>query len=173
MNFKKVGGKMMFCQNCGEKLEMENQRFCQNCGSEIINISTPPTTTFGMDQEVKPTKPIPVPQYPSKFTLAGKVGPYSKRALGFGIVSLIIGVISFNVGTTFIGYPYPFYFARIFIGLAIVHVVGIIFGIVSRVSSGKAKALEPESSILKAGIALGIIGLIINSILLIADIVFM
>ncbi|MFW9972960.1 MAG: hypothetical protein ACFFDF_22435, partial [Candidatus Odinarchaeota archaeon] len=91
-------------------------------------------------------------------------------ALGFGIVSLIIGLISFNVGSSFVGFPYPFYFSRVFIGLAIVHVVGLIFGIASRTSSSTAKATEPESSILKAGNVIGIIGLILNSILLIADI---
>ncbi len=160
---------MMFCQTCGEKLEMENQRFCQNCGSENINISETPKTTFGLDQEITPTKTIPVPQYPTKFKSGGLPGPYSKRCLGFGIVALIIGLISFNFGSSFISsYYFPY---RIFSGLAIAHIVGIIFGIVSKVNSSKAKALEPESSILKAGTALGVIGLVINSILLVIAII--
>jgi len=45
------------------------------------------------------------------------------------------------------------------------------FGILSRVNSGKAKELEPESSILKARSALGVIGLVINSILVVTAII--
>jgi len=162
----------MFCQNCGAKLEMENQRFCQNCGSEIFSEYETPQIITEIDQNKTTTESIPIPQYGTTLKKGGEPGPYSKRCLGFGIVSLIIGVITFNIGSTFITDLF-FYFptGRIFIGLAIVHVAGIIFGILSRVNSGKAKELEPESTILKAGSVLGIIGLVINSILLVASIV--
>jgi len=161
----------MFCQNCGEKLEMENQRFCQNCGSEILEIPEKTHITPWMDQNKTTTSSIPVPQYPTRFKKGGEPGSYSKRCLGFGIVSLIIGVITFNIGSSFAMYLYYITAQRVFLGLTIVHVVGIIFGIISIVNSGKAKALEPESSILKAGIALGMIGLVINSILMVVAIV--
>jgi len=162
----------MFCQNCGAKLEMEKQRFCQNCGSEIFYESETPQIITETDQNKTTTESIPIPQYATTIKKGGEPGPYSKRCLGFGIVSLIIGVITFNIGSTFVTDLF-FYFptGRIFIGLAIVHIVGIIFGILSRVNSGKAKGLEPESTILKAGSVLGIIGIIINSILLVASIV--
>ena len=45
------------------------------------------------------------------------------------------------------------------------------FGIISRVNSGKAKEFEPESSILKARSALGVVGLVINSILMVTAII--
>lgn len=166
----------MFCQNCGEKLERENQRYCQNCGSEIIEISEAPKTTIDMNQERFEPKTIPVPQYSTKFRKKETSGPYSKRCLGFGIVALIIGVISFYVGGFFafdiIYRPYHTWSRSVFIGLSIVHVIGIIFGIISRVNSGKVKALEPESSILKKGTALGTIGLIINSLLMVLAMAF-
>ncbi|MFX0003030.1 MAG: zinc-ribbon domain-containing protein [Candidatus Hodarchaeota archaeon] len=164
----------MFCQNCGAQLEMENQRFCQNCGSEILDTSQPTKTTMTMDQDKTIEAPIPVPQYTTSFKKGEPPGSFSKRCLGFGVVSLIIGVITFNIGTTFVTGPFLYYYVpvgRIFIGLAIVHVAGIIFGILSRVNSGKAKGLEPETTALKAGSALGIIGLVINSILLVAALV--
>jgi hypothetical protein len=162
----------MYCQNCGAKLEMENQRFCQNCGSEIV--PEIPQKTFDMDKNIPTTKPIPIPQYTATIKKGDEPGAYSKRCLGFGIVSLVIGVITLNIGSTFITMPFPYFYfgiSRIFIGLAIVHVAGIIFGILSRVNSEKARELEPETSILKAGRGLGIAGLIINIILLFAAIV--
>ncbi|MFX0039662.1 MAG: zinc-ribbon domain-containing protein [Promethearchaeota archaeon] len=164
----------MFCQNCGAQLEMENQRFCQNCGSEIIDKSQPFKATTAMDQDNTIAIPIPVPQYTTTIKKGGPPGTFSKRCLGFGIVSLIIGVITFNIGSTFVTAPFSYYYfpmGRIFIGLAIVHAVGIMFGILSRVNSGKAKGIEPETTSLKAGSALGVVGLVINSILLIAAIV--
>jgi hypothetical protein len=159
----------MFCQNCGAELEMENQRFCQNCGSEIIDVTEPPKPTYGVGQVSTPTTTptpttrIPVPQYPSKFKTGGIPGKYSKIALGFGIVSLIIGLFSLQFGYS-MGFYMP---SRIYTGLAIARVIGIIFGIVSVVNSGKARGVEPETSILKAGNALGIIGLILNAIFLV------
>jgi len=27
----------MFCPNCGEKVESQNQKFCSGCGSELSN----------------------------------------------------------------------------------------------------------------------------------------
>ncbi|MFW9818164.1 MAG: zinc ribbon domain-containing protein [Candidatus Thorarchaeota archaeon] len=165
----------MFCQNCGAELEMENQRFCQNCGSEILDVSEPPKTTFGVQPVSTPTipttpsTPIPVPRYPSKFKAEGEPGKYSKIALGFGIVSLIIGLFTLQFGYSFSG----LYFPRLYTGLVIARVIGIIFGIVSVANSNKAYGLEPETSILKAGKGLGIAGLIINAIFLVFAITLM
>jgi hypothetical protein len=156
----------MFCQNCGSQLEAENQRFCQNCGSEILDITEPPKTTFEVQPvstPTTPTTPIPVPRYPSKFKPGGEPGKYSKISLAFGIISLIIGVISLQIGTSMSGWYYP----RLYTGLAVARVIGIIFGIVSVVNSNKAAGLEPETGILKAGKGLGIAGLIINAIFLV------
>jgi hypothetical protein len=164
----------MLCQNCGAELEMENQRFCQNCGSEILDTHKTSQVTTKMDQDKIKTNSIPIPQYSTSIKKEEQPGSYSKRCLGFGIVSLIIGIITFNIGSTLITTPFPYiYFpmGRIFIGLAIVHIAGIIFGVLSRINSGKAKESEPETTILKAGSGLGIAGLVINSILLVVAIV--
>ncbi|MFX1591348.1 MAG: zinc-ribbon domain-containing protein [Promethearchaeota archaeon] len=161
----------MYCKNCGAKLELENQRFCQNCGSEIKTaIKTTQTRSKIEEYKTTPTSP----SFPEYHTLKkeGGSGPYSKRCLGFGIVSLIIALTTFDIGTTIL--TELFYYIimrRVFIGLTVAHVVGLIFGIISRVSGGKAKVLEPESSILKAGNVLGVIGIVFNSILMIIAIV--
>jgi len=166
----------MFCPNCGEKLGIESQNYCQNCGSEILEKSQTfqaksqtLQTKYGLDQERTTSSAIPVTQYPTNVKREGEPGSYSKICLGFGIVSLVIGVISFNFGSSFVLnsiYLNYIFVRRVFIGLSVVHIVGIIFGIVSKVNGGKAKGLEPESSILKAGSTMGVIGIIINSLLI-------
>jgi hypothetical protein len=166
MKFKNLGGYIMFCQNCGSELEMENQRFCQNCGSEIIKETEPPQPTYGVPQPTTPTNPttpIPVPRYPSKFKTGGEPGKYSKISLAFGIISLIIGLFTLQFGYALPVYYYPGLRA----GLIIARVIGIIFGTVSIVNSNKAAGLEPETGVFKAGKGLGIAGLIINAIFLV------
>jgi DNA-directed RNA polymerase subunit RPC12/RpoP len=166
----------MFCPNCGEKLGIESQNYCQNCGSEILEKSQTfqaksqtPQAKYGLDQERTTSSAIPVTQYPTHVKREGEPGSYSKICLGFGIVSLVIGVISFNIGSPIVLnsiYMNYIFVRRVFIGLSVVHIVGIIFGIVSKVNSRKAKGLEPESSILKAGSTMGVIGIVINSLLM-------
>ncbi|MFX0020989.1 MAG: zinc-ribbon domain-containing protein [Candidatus Hermodarchaeota archaeon] len=159
----------MFCQNCGSKLETQNQRFCQNCGSEIIMEPELPQPTYrvqqptyGVPQPTTPTTRIPVPQYPSKFKPGLEPGKHSKISLAFGIISLIIALFTLQMG-----YTLPiYYFYGIRIGLIVARVIGIIFGIVSVVNSNTASAIEPETGILKAGKGLGIAGLVLNSIFL-------
>lgn len=175
----------MFCSVCGERLEHPNQRFCQNCGTEIIQSDVIQSVDVSeslpvQEPEKAPEAPIPVPPVPqySKVSI-DEVGSASKKALGFGIVSLIIGLITMIIGGTVMMissmsmmpyFPYPYLRQNVFIGLTITHVFGIIFGIVSVTSAGRAKVLEPENGYVKAGNALGIIGLIINSILILAAI---
>ena len=166
----------MFCPNCGEKLGIESQNYCQNCGSEILEKSQTHQaksqtlqTKYGLDQERTTTSAIPVTQYPTNVNRGGEPGSYSKICLGFGIVSLVIGVLSFNFGSPLAFnsiYMDYIFVRRVFIVLSVAHIVGIIFGIVSKINGGKAKGLEPESSILKAGSTMGVIGIIINSLLI-------
>ncbi|MFX1241373.1 MAG: zinc-ribbon domain-containing protein [Promethearchaeota archaeon] len=170
MNIKTFEGRIMFCQNCGVKLESENQRFCQNCGSEIIKEPEPPQPTYrvqqptyGVQQPTTPTTRIPVPQYPSKFQKGSEPGKHSKISLAFGIISLIIALVTLQIG-----YGLPIYYLYgIRIGLSVARVIGIIFGIVSIVNSNTASGFEPETGVLKAGKGLGIAGLVLNSIFLI------
>ncbi|MFX1390376.1 MAG: zinc-ribbon domain-containing protein [Promethearchaeota archaeon] len=159
----------MYCKNCGAELELENQRYCQNCGSEI-QYSTSSSQTSSIRDPYKPMSVSP-PQYEileTKKPKKDKPGSYTKACLGFGVVGLVIAIISFNIGSTIIMDPYFYYysFRRLFIGLIVAHIIGLIFGIISRINYGKAEEREPESSILRAGNITSILGLIFNSILL-------
>lgn len=173
MKVKNFGGHIMFCQNCGVRLENENQKFCQNCGSEVIKEPEPPQPTYrvqqptyGVQQPTTPTTRIPVPQYPSKFKTGAEPGKHSKISLAFGIISLIIALFTLQMG-----YPLPIYYSYgIRIGLSVARVIGIIFGIVSIVNSNTASGMEPETGVLKAGKGLGIAGLVLNLIFLIIGI---
>jgi hypothetical protein len=165
----------MYCKNCGEKLEIKNQRFCQYCGKKVqprYNASQiKPIGDLNDSISVSP------PVYQSigkKSTVKGRAGSYSKKTLGFGIVSLVILTVTFNIGSTAVLDPILSYIIplrRVFIGLTIAHVVGIIFGIASRLYYGKAEEMEPLSTILKAGNVIGLIGTIFNAILMIIAII--
>ena len=165
----------MYCKNCGAELEIENQRFCQNCGREIRKSSN----TSHLSPVRDPYKPLSIspPQYQNiSYSRIKKesYNPYSNRCLGFGIVCLVIGIISFNIGSS-IALDSSYYYipsSKIFMGLTIAHAIGIIFAIFNRISYMNAKKLEAESSILKAGNILGILGFIINTILIIIAISF-
>lgn len=157
----------MFCPNCGKEIEIPNQRFCQNCGSDLSIVSETPQSM---------PSPQPAPKVPNSQFMEQKPvkikGPYSKRSLGFGIASLIIAMTLFNIGSSFIMFPtygYGFYLISIaFIIFGIMHIVGLIFGIASRINSQQAEKLESINTAMKAGSVLGVIGIILNSILMVA-----
>ncbi|MFX0029026.1 MAG: hypothetical protein ACFE8B_07445 [Candidatus Hermodarchaeota archaeon] len=165
----------MYCKNCGTELEIENQRFCQICGSEIRRSSNSSQLSPIRD----PYKPLstPPPQYRNiEYSQIKKEShnPYSKRCLGFGIVCLAIGVMSFNIGSSLVLDNLYYYIpsSRVFMGLTIAHAIGLIFAIFNRISYIHAKNQEAYSSILKAGNILGILGFMINAILIIIAITF-
>ncbi len=161
----------MYCQNCGEKLEIKNQRFCQNCGNKIQIISETPQLGIEDDQyKITPASPPVYQIIEQKSVKKGSTSSNSKICLGFGIISLVIATFAFNFGTTILMNPvisYYFLMRRVLIGLTIVNILGIIFGIISKLYSEKAKEMEPESSILKAGNIIGFIGIIFNAILVV------
>jgi hypothetical protein len=159
----------MYCKKCGSELEIKNQRFCQTCGTEIRSYRN----NSQLDPIRTPNRTLstPLPHYQNinqSYINKRSHGPYSKRCLGFGIASLAFAVISFNIGTSLILDDMFNYFRqdRIFMGLTIAHIIGIIFGIINRLSYNRAISMESESSILKAGNILGILGILLNSILM-------
>lgn len=151
-------------------MEIENQRYCQFCGSEILHISETPQAPIRMTQNTAITGSIPIPQYGPDAKKWGPPGSKSKMSLVFGLISLIIMIISLFIGFTLrmmsMMDPYSTT-RRIYPGLIVTRVIGIIFGILSITISGNAKGLEPENAILKIGNALGIIGLVTNIIFII------
>ncbi|MFX1567022.1 MAG: hypothetical protein ACFFCV_01495 [Promethearchaeota archaeon] len=160
----------MYCKNCGQKLEFENQRFCQYCGNKVQRAYGPSQLeTTGDRNDSIPISPPVYQIIGQKSKMKGSAGSYSKKSLGFGIVSIVILSITFDIGSTAVLDPifsYIFLLRRVFIGLIIAHVIGIMFGIASRIFYRKAEEMESLSSILKAGKIIGLIGITFNTILL-------
>ncbi|NVM37850.1 MAG: zinc-ribbon domain-containing protein [Candidatus Lokiarchaeota archaeon] len=160
----------MFCPNCGIKIENPNQRFCKNCGSELTEFS---------EELRKISNPNPTPQdLGVQFIQQRRIKksePHSKRTLAFGIVSLIIAGTAFQYGASFIRFPFTDYLPRfvptVFIILSISHIVGLIFGIASKINNQQARELESMNTFIKVGNVLGIIGIIINTILMVISFV--
>jgi len=161
----------MFCPNCGKKVEIPNQKFCLNCGSELpiipeimSPISSPQITQKDVGVQVSERKPVQIR------------GPHSKRTLGFGIASLVLAVTLFDIGFSLVPIPSLDVFIRIvsiaFIVFGIMHIVGVILGIVSKINNQQARKLEPVNNFIKVGNVLGIIGIILNSILMVISFVF-
>lgn len=172
----------MFCPNCGEELRESNQRFCSRCGSKISpsgeNVELEPVSkqiTTPVVQELKQEQ-SQIPVTPQKVPIKGAVGPYSKKSLaegiisiGFTIAALYCSFIIFMISRAFIYLPSPLIqpFIRrtiIFSVIAVVYLIGLILANAARSNSKKAKIYESENGIQKAGNTLGIIGTIINSI---------
>lgn len=165
----------MFCPNCGEKLETPNQRFCAGCGSEIQTTASPEISSQPVEEVQVPSPPAPppvstVPVYDSKPVKAQGLGTYSKKCFYFSLVSIGFFVAGFVFGgTILLRFILPLYFFPFFGGgiimwiIAIVlHLVGFIFGILSRVNSSKARSLEASHALEKVGSVFGVFGIILN-----------
>jgi hypothetical protein len=170
----------MFCPNCGSKIESENQKFCQNCGYNLSEVHAVSQMSDRDYKTVSHAVKVPEPTYstPPVRQFKPKVnnipGPYSKKALGFGIPSVIIGLVALAVGysgytvaRTYWMYSIPDHYGLVFWPvLLVVHVIGLIFGIVSRKNSGLAANMEPLNNVANTGSTFGTIGIIINTILI-------
>jgi hypothetical protein len=123
--------------------------------------------------------PPPVPQpaqavpiYQPKTVKVGGPGSYSKKVFAFSFLSLVLACIGFGLEfLSFIRFTAPIYvFPRLpggpvlLIAALILHFIGVIFAIVSRVNSRKAREHEIENSLEKVGRVFGILGIIANII---------
>ena len=163
--------RIMFCPSCGIKIENLNQRFCKNCGSELTEvadglrkISNPHPALQNLDVQFIQQRPIK------------KSGPYSKRTLGFGVASLVIGYMVYQIGAGYLStsisdYYFPRLIPTVFIILSIFHIVGLIFGIASKINNQQAREMESMNKFIKVGNVLGIIGIVINTILIVISFV--
>jgi hypothetical protein len=166
----------MFCPNCGEKLESTFQKFCSSCGSELFNTPDTPQAPQLRAEEKHVSPPVrPAPVYESKTIRVGGPGPHSKRCFAFAIVSLgLVGVAYFYGGSNLfrIFTPYYYYYYSFgmvgFITTIIVHIAGLVFGILSRTNSSKAGKFEPINTLEKVGSVFGVFGIVINSIFIVS-----
>ena len=168
----------MFCPNCGENLESPNQKFCSSCGSEIqstlplkspVVLETPQPT---IEEHKFPTPTSAVSVYDEKPIKTGEIGPLSKICFSFALVAIaffIAGII-FG-GTILLRILLPVYIYSylpggpgIWIIAFVLHIVGFIFGIISRVSSSKAGKREPDNVLEKVGSVFSVFGIILNLI---------
>lgn len=163
----------MFCPNCGERLDSPDQRFCSNCGSKLQFTPIPE-----VPQEVTVVKtpaPPPIqaaPVYDVKPIKKASTGSYSKKTFAFAFLSLVLACVGF--GLEYLAFlrsvMYYFMFPRLpaapvlLIIALIFHFVGIVFAVVSRSNSNKARRLEVENALEKVGKVFGILGLVGNII---------
>ncbi|NHJ19410.1 MAG: zinc ribbon domain-containing protein [Candidatus Lokiarchaeota archaeon] len=157
----------MFCPNCNAKLEMHNQQFCQDCGQKLTDASPDSelVKTYSASQEtqiIHRTQQRPLKQTGPR--------PLSKASLAFGIVSVIILATTFNLGTSIFIEPYflpaPVRHTLMFV-FGILNALGFVFGVVSKIFNIKARKSEIQSKAIKAGNILGLLGLILNLLLMI------
>ena len=159
--------KIMSCPSCGAQIEILNQRFCQDCGGELPDFSK--SSALAQVSSVLPEDHKLHQLQLNSVKIPGS-RPLSKKSLGFGIVSLILAVTTFNFGSSLVTEPTIFNFLsrqNVFISLGIANLVGIAFGIASRIFNKQAKRSEPLNKAMRAGSTLGVIGLTFNLILMI------
>ncbi|MHA2288360.1 MAG: zinc-ribbon domain-containing protein [Promethearchaeota archaeon] len=166
----------MFCPNCGEQLETPNQSFCAQCGSKIDITLTPEISQEPQVPVVEtPTSP-PVPSvsvYDTKPIKSQGTGPYSRKALAFALIWPIFFIIAFYIGfifTIFRRFTYSPYMPRnpsLWVIPLVLHVIALIFSIVSRANSSKARKFEGENGLQKAGSILSVFGIVLNVIFLV------
>ncbi|MFX0008882.1 MAG: zinc-ribbon domain-containing protein [Candidatus Hermodarchaeota archaeon] len=161
----------MFCPNCGEKLDSPNQRFCSRCGSELQS-----TPFFDTPQEpvnqVQVSTVQSVPVYETKPIKTGGPGSYSKKVFAFAFLSLVLAGIGFSLDMiSFLRFVIPIYvFPRlpsgpiVLIAAMIIHFIGVIFGVVAKANSTKARKYEMENTLERVGKIFGILGIIVNMI---------
>lgn len=165
----------MFCKNCGEKLESPNQKFCANCGSVVSNPPATPQAPQAPQLKAEhykaPSADWPVPDYKFQPIEVGEPGPHSKRSLAFAIVSLALAAVGYGFGgsnfiRTMMPYPYSNGFGGVpglVIGV-IFNITGLIFGILAKTNSSKARSFEPINTLRKVGGVFAVFGIVINTI---------
>ncbi|TES98300.1 MAG: zinc ribbon domain-containing protein [Promethearchaeota archaeon] len=166
----------MFCPNCGERYESQNQKFCTNCGSELSNIfDAPQTPQLRVEENQASSTVRSIPVYESKSIKVGGPGPNSKMCFAFAIVSIALAIAGFIFGGNyffryFIYSLLPYYPGGLGLGIVgliiaiALNIGGLIFAILSRVNSSKAGKNEPRNTLEQFGSVVAVFGIIMNII---------
>lgn len=180
----------MFCPSCGAELIALDQKFCQNCGCLISTISEGSQSKTIQPQYTSPNiiqtteGYVYVPVYQQKPIKKNEPpGPYSKKCLGFAIISAALVYVGYNIGSSAMDllssgmYPYlnfPFFISlgTLAVIIILINCVGLIFGIFSKIFSSKAKKTEPVNSVAKLGSIFSILGIIFNSTSLVVTLLY-
>jgi len=154
----------MFCPNCGAKVE-EDQTYCTNCGAKLNPISE--------SSQITPSAPSKEVVLPSETKSETKEN--SIKSLVMGIISCALALIGLLIifyvvyrrtyilfGLYFVNRPGLF---QLFIPLTC-FIVGVVLGNLARTASNNAKILESENYMEKIGKVLGIIGIVVNAVIM-------
>ncbi|TXT63577.1 MAG: membrane protein of unknown function [Promethearchaeota archaeon] len=152
----------MFCPNCGAKVD-EDQSFCTKCGSSL-NVSSPPPQTSPQKTNIETI-------IPSDTKSESK--DESIKALVMGVISCILALIG-GILIRYWVYPtsyiYAYYYespglVKLFIPLTC-FIVGVVLGQLARKASNEARAFESENAMEKVGRVFGIIGIVVNAVIM-------
>ncbi len=172
----------MFCPNCGSEFIESNQLFCMKCGSKIeatleipeIRTKIPEKISINTSNSTLESIYLPISQQKSA-RKEGRPGPYSKKCFGFALVSIGLAIAGLSVGSGSMMLSMMPGIGNVLNGFGFVpglivaialNITGLIFGILSRVNSSKARELESVNTLEKIGSVFAIFGIISNAILI-------
>jgi hypothetical protein len=123
---------MNFCPECGSQLDPDS-KFCPSCGHELSEFE---------NASISITNPPPTPYIPPQSQVQPRYYPpsqvqprYSSQSDTYGIVALIFGIL----------------------GLCVLPIIGAIIAIAFGAMS---RSRDPNSSTGKAGLVLGVLGIL-------------
>jgi hypothetical protein len=162
----------MYCSNCGKSISDEeyqrNGAFCDNCAGTV---ATPEKPT--QIEKAVPVEPKTYQVAPQRPIVEGKPGRYSKKAIIFGVLSIVFLIIGLSIGgyarryTSYIYYSsYSFYIMMFFLSLTIIimHIVGLVFGVTANKNKKRAHINEHGNPVKTIGGIFGLNGTIFNAI---------
>lgn len=150
----------MFCGNCGKEIA-EDQKYCPHCGNKITRTAEPSKSSdLSVEKEGGSKKSNSI-----KCLVFGIIAASCAAVAFFGGGGILFRLIVNYYGNYQIILDTPSLLALLIgtiTSIYIFHILGVIFGVLARSSSKKAKDTEMENGLRKAGNILALLGLIFN-----------